>query len=217
MNPTVSPAGPPIHFLNVGYFFQLIYNLIIGFSGGTTSAPGSTSTGFGSGFATSLSNFTNTASNIWLFISLLSYLLAILLIGGIVYYTARLHQVEEEEKAKFTTLTPDPDHAALEHSRWNYIRGLIESPQESDWRAAIIEADIMLDELLNKLGYVGDTIGDKLKGATVTNFSTLSDAWEAHKVRNDIAHEGSTYQLSPNVAYRTIGRYENVFQEFNEI
>ncbi len=207
MPPTVSTApvsvGPPIHFLNVAYFFQLLYNLVVGVSHGGSGA--------------SLAGITNTASNIWLFFSLFAYLLCIYFIGTLVYYSTRLYQIAEEEKAKYTTISKETMDVALEHSRWNYIRQLIESPQESDWRSAIIEADIMMDEMLSKIGLEGNSIGDKLKGANPAHFHTLQDAWEAHKVRNDIAHEGSAYQLSPNLAYRTIGRYENVFKEFHEI
>ena len=94
---------------------------------------------------------------------------------------------------------------------------MIESPQEEQWRQAIIEADIMLDELLTKLGYLGAGVGDKLKMVNPNQFHTLSDAWEAHKVRNEIAHKGSAYQLSDHIAYRTINQYENVFREFKVI
>jgi hypothetical protein len=94
---------------------------------------------------------------------------------------------------------------------------LVETGHESDWRQAIIEADIMLDEVLTRQGYEGTTIGDKLKQANPNRFHTLNNAWEAHKVRNDIAHSGSAYQLSDQIAYRTIKHYEAVFREFGEI
>lgn len=201
MNPSVGPGGPAIHFLNVGYFFQLLYNLIVGVHGNGAS----------------LSGLETLLGNVWFYITLFSYLFCIACIGVLVYYSTRLYQIADEEKEKYTTISEKEANTAVEHSRWNYIRQLIESPQESDWRTAIIEADIMLDEMLTKLGYFGDSVGEKLKTASASHFQTLQDAWEAHKVRNDIAHGGSAFQLSPNVAYRTIGRYENVFKEFHEI
>ena len=208
----MNPAGPPVNFINVGYFFQLLYNLVVWITGG-----GSANGNGGFSLTSAFGNLANTASSIWLFVTLLAYLLAVLLIGGIVYYSTRLYQTMEEEKSKYTTITKGAMDSQLGNSRWNYIRQLIESPQESDWRSAIIEADIMLDETLSKIGLVGDGVGEKLKSASAAHFQTLQDAWEAHKVRNDIAHEGSAYELSPNIAYRTIGRYENVFREFHAI
>ena len=46
---------------------------------------------------------------------------------------------------------------------------------------------------------------------------SLQDAWEAHKIRNDIAHQGSAFALTGNIAYRTIAKYRNVFEEFHAI
>ena len=94
---------------------------------------------------------------------------------------------------------------------------MIESGHEIDWSQAIIEADIMLDEILDEQGYVGESVGDKLKQATPARFHTIQDAWDAHLVRNEIAHKGSAFQLTEHVAYRTISHYENVFREFGEI
>jgi hypothetical protein len=71
--------------------------------------------------------------------------------------------------------------------------------------------------MLSRVGYQGDTLADKLKGANPARFSTLQQAWDAHKVRNDIAHQGSSFQLTNHVAYRTIANYEAVFREFKEI
>jgi hypothetical protein len=197
-------AQPPIHFLNIEYFFRIFYDAVF-------HLPGT-----GSGSA-SLSSYVSLVNAFWIAFTVLSYLVTIVLIGLLVYYSMRLYQISEEEDKKFGTTSPEVAHAEVEHSRWAYIRQLIESTQQSDWRQAIIEADIMLDEMLSRLGYQGDSVGDKLKTATSSHFRTLDDAWTAHRVRNDIAHQGSTYQLSDHTAYQTIGRYENVFREFNEI
>ncbi len=192
-------AAPPINFLNIGYFFQVLYNATFGLQGG------------------SLGDLSSLASTIWLFVTIIGYLLTLLFIGALVYMSTRLYQAAEEDARRYTTVTEAEAHVQVEHSRWAYIRQLIESTQESDWRNAIIEADIMLDELLTKLGFEGVGVGDKLKTASPAHFHTLDDAWTAHRVRNDIAHQGSTFQLSDQLAYRTIGHYENVFREFNEI
>ena len=202
MNPAVAaqyPVGPSIHFLNVAYFFQLLYNL------------------FFSAHAGSLSGFLAWLASFWIFFTILSYLFCLLLIGLLVYFCIRLKDVTDEDAQRYTTITKQEAHEKVEDSRWTYIRNLIESPQESQWRQAIIEADIMLDELLSRLGYEGNSIGDKLKTVNPRQFGTLNDAWEAHKVRNDIAHRGSEFQLTDHVAYRTINHYENVFREFHVI
>ena len=101
-----------------------------------------------------------------------------------------------------------------ENPRWKEIEQHMESSNQSDWRLAILEADIMLYDMLDQMGYQGDSIGEKLKQVEPASFTTLDDAWRAHKVRNTIAHEGSSYEMSRSEADRTISLYKKVFHEF---
>ena len=213
----MQPDGPNVHFLNIEYFFRLLYDLLHGSGAATGTVVAPSGGGFFSGLSGGLASFLLFLSHLWLFITVLAYLLSLFLIGVLVYSTMRLFQVRKEEEPKYATKTKDEEHEQVEHSRWKTIQGLIESGQESDWRQAIIESDIMLDEMLSDRGYAGDTLGDKLKGANPSQFKTLSSAWDAHKVRNDIAHQGSAYELSESMAHRTIANYEAVFKEFGEI
>lgn len=198
--------GPPVHFLNVEYFFRLFYDLLHGVHGG-----GSASGGF------SASGLLAFFSHIWLFLTVLAYLFSLAAIGILVYATVRVFQIRRGESSKYATVTPDAEEQRVDHSRWTYIMQLIESGQESEWRQAIIEADIMLDELLDRLGYQGDSLGEKLRSVNPAHFQTLNNAWEAHRVRNEIAHQGSAYELTERLAHRTIANYEAVFREHGEI
>lgn len=100
------------------------------------------------------------------------------------------------------------------NARWMHILQLLESYNQNDWRQAIIEADIILEEMLEKMGYDGSTIGDKLKNVEASDFLTLNQAWEAHKIRNRIAHSGSEFKISQDESRRVIGLYQEVFEEF---
>lgn len=100
------------------------------------------------------------------------------------------------------------------HKRWENIMARMSSLHESDWRLAIIECDILLNEMLIKMGYHGESIADKLKLVERSDFETIDLAWEAHKVRNRIAHSGSEYHLSKTEAERTFELYKKVFEEF---
>jgi hypothetical protein len=88
------------------------------------------------------------------------------------------------------------------------------SDNPNDWKLAIIEADIILDETLKKRGYVGSSLGERLRNISPTQLQSLNDAWEAHKIRNRIAHEGADFVLTKRVADETINRYRRVFTEF---
>lgn len=104
-----------------------------------------------------------------------------------------------------------------DNKRWEKVLALTNSQNQSDWKLAIIEADIMLDELLHGLGYVGETVGEMLKSASKNDFVTLDEAWEAHKVRNDIAHSGGTFEINERETKRVIALFEKVFREFGVI
>ncbi|KND50371.1 MAG: hypothetical protein AB202_01805 [Parcubacteria bacterium C7867-007] len=200
-------SGPAVHFINVEYFFRLLYDLIFG----THTVSGvNVSVGNVSGLVT-------LAGQIWLLVSIISWIAVFAACWAIIYYTTRYWQVLAEDDERYKTVSAEQEHRETEQSRWTYIKQLIESAQQSDWRQAIIEADIMLDEILIRHGYPGETLGERLKAGNPARFMTLNNAWEAHKVRNDIAHQGSAFQLTNHIAYRTIQNYEAVFREFNEI
>ena len=45
----------------------------------------------------------------------------------------------------------------------------------------------MLDDLLIRLGFTGDSLGERLRNVSPRHFPKKNQAWTAHKVRNRIA------------------------------
>jgi len=72
----------------------------------------------------------------------------------------------------------------------------------------------MLDRVLSEAGYAGNSVGEKLKSTSPQNFTTIQDAWDAHIIRNKIAHEGSDFVVTHRIAKEAITKYERVFREF---
>jgi hypothetical protein len=99
------------------------------------------------------------------------------------------------------------------NNRWKQIEDLIDSNDQNDWRHAILEADIMLDELLQSLNYEGRTVAEKLQQISTANAGWLGDAWEAHKIRNRVAHEGSSFELTREIFMKTMAQFERVFKQ----
>lgn len=146
-------------------------------------------------------------------------LIGLFLAYVIVYSYIRLKQVEADEERKFNSTRlkdaeKEPGSDAVLNQKWESVQKHMASDNPAEWRLAILEADIMLDAILDKMGYQGDSIGDKLKGIEKSDFLTLDLAWEAHKVRNQIAHQGSEFQLNERDARRVIDLYRQVFEEF---
>lgn len=153
-----------------------------------------------------------------------STVLSLLLAVGIVYCFLRIERIVHETKHK------DEPHGAgkrgaagkaagdsAARTRWERVQAHLHSERESDWRLAVLEADVLLDEMVTHMGYRGDSLGERLKGIEQSDFTTLSKAWEAHAVRNKIAHEGAAFALSEREAKRVIVLYEEVFREFHYI
>lgn len=172
---------------------------------------------FFAAFPSRLDSFLNT-------IAPYSTVVSFLFLTGIVYCFFRLEQIFEDtahhdeaphgqEPAKHEA----PVGAHVTAKRWERILSHASSEKESDWRLAILEADVLLDEMITNMGYRGDSLGEKLKGIEKSDFTTLDKAWEAHAVRNKIAHEGAAFSLAEREARRVIGLYEEVFREFHYI
>lgn len=188
-------SGSPLTFINLDYFFgkfydflKWIYDVIFGGSLGH-------------------------------FLQVLFAIFCVLFIFVIFYTIIRIVEMKVEDKRK----RHEEERAGMmptdrpKNERWETVQGHISSLNPVEWRLAIIEADSMLDELVIKLNFRGETLGERLKNVEPADFRTINAAWEAHKVRNKIAHEGSAYELTKSDAERTIQMYEDVFKEFSYI
>jgi hypothetical protein len=158
----------------------------------------------------------------WGWFSGISTVVSILLVTAIIYTSIRTSQMfavdqerlkeAKQQRGVFAT----PDTSSLEPARgerWQRALSLAETDDPNSWRLAILEADVLLDEILRKRGYQGESIGERLKAIDQSELQTLEQAWEAHKVRNSIAHEGSQYQITKREAQRVIDLYRQVFEE----
>jgi hypothetical protein len=206
-------------FLNVEYIFFLIYRVIARvfnfLFGGNFTDPNA-----GSRFLDGLRT--------------LATILVIILITIILYCLVRLYELKQEDKPKkekntvsslsseglpgATTSEHFIDHNATRvNETWNSIRSKLLSDNPSDWKLAIIEADIYLDRVLDQKGFYGDTLGDKFKQITPDKLPSIQIAWEAHKVRNRIAHDGADFFLTMPESRRVLSYYEIVFRDLEVI
>ncbi|MFH1392586.1 MAG: hypothetical protein ABIG90_02845 [bacterium] len=76
--------------------------------------------------------------------------------------------------------------------KWQIIKKRLQSRDESNYKMAVVEADKILDNLLERAGYPGKSLGDRLKRLTPAQFSNLDALWQAHKLRNNIVHDIET-------------------------
>jgi hypothetical protein len=129
----------------------------------------------------------------------------------------------EAELKKKSIVTPPAMPAAtaggtdapmpVENQTWKHIRERLLGDNPSDWKLAVIEADIYMDRCLDDNGFHGDTTGDKLKQVTPDRLPSVQIAWEVHKIRNRIAHDGAAFVLTMPEARRLLSYYEIIFNE----
>lgn len=139
--------------------------------------------------------------------------LGVLFFVGLVMVVRRKGEVNAKLFAQYESIKIEETEAKEMATQWAVVLNHINSLNPAEWKLGILEADNMLGEILEDLGYRGESIGEKLKAVDPSDMQTYSDAWEAHKVRNQVAHEGSTMDFSAKIARDTINRYEKVFKE----
>ena len=164
--------------------------------------------------------FTNPET--WSTIGVISALLSIICIAIIIFSLVRLVEIQIYDKEEIDheihkALLKEKERERNANPRWHYILTLIESPNESDWRVAIIEADSMMEENLKEKGLSGETVSELLEGARGSGYRSIQDAWDAHLVRNQIAHDGSDFPLSQIEGRRVIKMFQNFFEELGVI
>jgi len=99
----------------------------------------------------------------------------------------------------------------LAKSSWDDIERHFFAGDDSDLKIALIEADHLLDEALHGAGVPGATIGDRLKKVRPEQLPNVDDVWQAHKLRNRIAHEGN-FVLKRDLAERALTVYEKALE-----
>lgn len=147
--------------------------------------------------------------------AILATIALVIMVFFVVYTKMRVHELDTEHKQKYNDhfIKPAPRVTATQNPRWERIKQLFDSHNQNDWRVAIIDADTMLDELLISYNFPGENLGERLKNANNRVMPTVQSAWEAHKVRNRIAHEGANFSLSEREAQLVKKHYEFIFSD----
>lgn len=136
-----------------------------------------------------------------------SVLLGFIAIIGIKFREIGKGAVVAESAAMPEKLPPDAVDAA-----WREVLAKIESVNPSDWNIAVIRADSIFDGILKNMNLPGENMGERLKQLDAAELQSLNSVWEAHKIRNRIAHE-TDQTLTHDEARRAISLFENGLKE----
>lgn len=106
-------------------------------------------------------------------------------------------------------------HREVIRKKWEKLLERIKSGDERDLRLAIIEADTLVDEILIQHEHPGKDMGERLKSMHPGEIENLDDLWEAHKIRNRIAHE-SGFHITSEESRKIINIYHKTLKDLLE-
>ena len=102
------------------------------------------------------------------------------------------------------------------NQNWQNVLNHLNSANESEWKLAIIEADKLIDDLLVQKGYQGESLAERLNMVDKKNMKSFELLWEAHKVRNRIAHR-LDFKINRNEALKVISYYGEALKDLETL
>ena len=202
-----------LHSLDPFWIFRVLYDLFVGGTDGAASAAG--------GLVNFWHNLPYYLVNFFAQYAVFSVFISIALAIVVAIYLRRFLGIRRKILQKVLPVIGEEklvgEEKEMVNPKWLLVTKHIESENQADWKLAILEADIMLGDLLESLHLPGESIGERLKAVEKSDFDTIEEAWEAHKIRNAIAHEGSDFLITQRESNRVIGLYKKVFEEFEII
>jgi len=152
--------------------------------------------------------------NEWLStVRIIFIVLSALLVGVIIFTLFRcswLKFIFLQDAAEI--LTYKPFGVRKIEKDWRKITSRLDTGMESEYKLAIIEADDMMSETLKRMGYGGESLGERLEKLTKATLSNIEEIKEAHQVRNNIVHDPN-YRLSLEETRKALAIFEKAFRD----
>ena len=113
-----------------------------------------------------------------------------------------------KKKYTFDKLEYQSNFLAIENS--------LEKSNPQSYNMAVVEGDKLLDKAMMEMGIPGKTMGERLKKCGKEKYSQLNAVWNAHKLRNQIAHEPG-FKLEYHQARHALTIYKTALKDLGAI
>jgi hypothetical protein len=143
-------------------------------------------------------------------------LLFLFILAAVELFLLRPHFVWDPRRPAEHRGAPGHKQPATVGTAWKIIREKIKAGTPDVIRISIIEADGLVDTALKKRGYEGDTFADRLSKLHPQQFDSVNDAWDAHRLRNDIVHTPG-FEVSLSRAEKALDHYETFLKELGAL
>ena len=155
---------------------------------------------------------------IWLLVFKILFLLfGFLFLGYIVWATLKTSFLKRAilvDLKEFLTYKPFYVKAFL--PKWKKIEKRLESKIEADLKLAVLEADELLNKVMDEVGYKGDDLTEKLEKITEEVISNIKELKETRKIRENIIEDPS-YKLTEEEAKKAIKTYEKALRDLQAL
>jgi hypothetical protein len=149
------------------------------------------------------------ASPFFHFIKILAgFIIVILLIADILLLSKR---VRGDWKIAFHGAKVPDLKKSKYAEKWDKIRQNVQSADLHKAKIAIIEADQMFGETLEKIGYKGKDTGERMVEVKSGQLIGLEEARQAHELFKKIIHN-SSYDIEISEIQKALEGYEKVFR-----
>ena len=113
-----------------------------------------------------------------------------------------------KKRYTFNKLEYQSDFLAIETS--------LTKDNSQSYNMAVVEGDKLLDKAMMEMGIPGKTMGERLKKCGKEKYSQLNAVWNAHKLRNQIAHEAG-FKLEYHQARHALTIYKQALKDLGAI
>lgn len=100
-------------------------------------------------------------------------------------------------------------------TRFLEIENKLKQDNPASYVTTVINGDKLLDKAMIEMGVPGKTMGDRLKKCG-DKFTNLNGVWQAHKLRNAIAHE-TDIEVSYRRAFNALQIYKQALKDLGAI
>jgi len=149
-------------------------------------------------------------------VQIFSATLSLFFLFGIIYFSLKRKELRKKERERweshFRVETQDEENETMRE--WNAIRELFLSPDENNWRVALLKTDTFIEHCIANMFSLDPNLSfaEKLKMLTSSDFPLLDEVWNIHRLRNRIAHERERIHLTQRDSIRTMHSAEEILR-----
>lgn len=133
-------------------------------------------------------------------------LVGLVILGGVIWIRRTMSSGssnwEEAERKRF-------------QKAWDELQQLAKVGGAPGRKLAMIEADKLVDTVLRKVGYPGETMAERLKVAEYQH-PLIKNMWTAHRWRNQLVHEAH-FTLTERQTQEALKAFEAVLRSFKAL